>query len=156
MSPDDERPPGAVSDSRRPGPPRDSVSSATDGRQRLSNTGATDDDVAATLSRLMEVERFEPSHEFQAHARISDNAIYEEADRDFRGWWATQADTLLDWSRRWDTVLDESRAPFYEWFVGGQLNACHNCLDRHVEAGLGDRVANSAPSPTPSCIATSS
>ena len=107
----------------------------------MSNTGATDDDVAATLSRLMEVERFEPSHEFQAHARISDNAIYEEADRDFRGWWATQADTLLDWSRRWDTVLDESRAPFYEWFVGGQLNACHNCLDRHVEAGLGDRVA---------------
>jgi acetyl-CoA synthetase len=89
----------------------------------------------------MEVERFEPSREFQAHARASDNAVYDEAGRDFRGWWATQARTLLDWSRPWDTVLDESRAPFYEWFVGGQLNACHNCLDRHVEAGLGDRVA---------------
>ena len=47
----------------------------------------------------------------------------------------------LDWFERWDTVLDESEAPFYKWFIGGKLNASYNALDRHVEAGRGDRVA---------------
>jgi acetyl-CoA synthetase len=89
----------------------------------------------------MELERFEPSPEFRKDARITDASPYDEADRDFRGWWATQARELLHWFTPWDTVLDESRAPLYEWFVGGRINACHNCLDRHVEAGLGERVA---------------
>src|SRR5439155_15213112 len=47
----------------------------------------------------------------------------------------------LDWFRRWERVLDDSDPPFYRWFAGGRINACHNCLDRHVAAGLGDRIA---------------
>jgi acetyl-CoA synthetase len=47
----------------------------------------------------------------------------------------------LHWFKKWDTVLDDSNPPFYKWFVGGKLNVSYNCLDRHVEAGRGDRVA---------------
>jgi acetyl-CoA synthetase len=66
--------------------------------------------------------------------------VYEQAAHDPQGWWARQAETL-DWFERWDTVLDDSDPPFYKWFVGGKLNASYNCLDRHVEAGRGSRVA---------------
>ncbi len=66
--------------------------------------------------------------------------MHEEAASDPEAWWAKQAEAL-DWFERWDTVLDESEAPFYKWFTGGKLNASHNALDRHVEAGRGDRVA---------------
>jgi acetyl-CoA synthetase len=92
------------------------------------------------LSELLEVERFEPSEEFAAEALLSDPGIYEQAARDPEGWWAEQAEQL-HWFRRWDTVLDDSNPPFYKWFTGGTLNASYNCLDRHVEQGLGDRVA---------------
>jgi acetyl-CoA synthetase len=95
-----------------------------------------EDELAALLSR----ERFAPSAEFRAHALLSDPAVYEQAARDPDAWWAGHAEQL-DWSRRWDTVLDDSDPPFYKWFVGGELNVCHNCLDRHVEGGHGDRVA---------------
>ncbi|MGD0981231.1 MAG: acetyl-coenzyme A synthetase N-terminal domain-containing protein, partial [Solirubrobacteraceae bacterium] len=74
------------------------------------------------------MERFEPSREFRDQALIRDASVYDEAEHDFRGWWASQAHELLDWAAPWDAVLDESSAPFYKWFVGGQLNACHNCL----------------------------
>ena len=47
----------------------------------------------------------------------------------------------LDWFKQWDAVLDDSNPPFYKWFIGGQLNVSYNCLDRHVEAGRGERVA---------------
>ena len=73
-------------------------------------------------------------------ALLSDPAVYEEAARDPQAWWAKQAESL-DWSEPWDTVLDDADPPFYKWFAGGKLNASHNCLDRHVEAGRGDRVA---------------
>ncbi len=67
--------------------------------------------------------------------------MYDEAARDPEAWWAKQA-RALDWFvEPWDQVLDDSNPPFYNWFTGGKLNASHNCLDRHVEAGLGDRVA---------------
>jgi len=92
------------------------------------------------LASLLDVERFEPSEAFRKHALLSDPAIYEEADADWQGWWVRQAEEL-DWFRKWDTVLDDSNPPFYKWFVGGQLNVSYNCLDRHVEAGRGDRVA---------------
>src|SRR5947209_15986955 len=92
------------------------------------------------LAELLEVETFEPSTEFRAQARLSDLAIYDEAARDPQAWWARQAEEL-DWFERWDTVLDDSNPPFYKWFVGGTLNASYNCLDRHVLAGRGDRVA---------------
>jgi acetyl-CoA synthetase len=92
------------------------------------------------LSELLEVETFEPSPEFRAQARLSDARVYEEGACDPQAWWERQADEL-DWFRKWDTVLDDSNPPFYKWFVGGQLNASYNCLDRHVLAGRGDRVA---------------
>jgi acetyl-CoA synthetase len=92
------------------------------------------------LGELIDQEIFEPPKEFCEKALISDESVYEEAARDPETWWAKQAEAL-DWFEPWDQVLDESEAPFYKWFTGGKLNASHNCLDRHVEAGRGDRVA---------------
>ncbi|MCL2769786.1 MAG: acetate--CoA ligase [Solirubrobacterales bacterium] len=92
------------------------------------------------LGALLDVERFEPSAEFRERALLKDPAIYEEAERDPEAWWAKQAGEL-HWFRRWDRVLDDSNPPFYRWFTGGQLNVSYNCLDRHVEAGRGGRVA---------------
>src|SRR5438270_3154849 len=92
------------------------------------------------LAALLEVERFEPPPEFKREALLKDAAVYEEAARDPLGWWERQADEL-DWFERWETVLDDSNPPFYQWFVGGTLNASFNCLDRHVQAGRGERVA---------------
>ena len=99
------------------------------------------DELALELDRLLSVERFEPAREFREQALIKDAAVYDEAENDFRGWWANQAHELLDWAVPWEAVLDDSRAPFYKWFVGGKLNACYNCVDRHIDAGLGARVA---------------
>jgi acetyl-CoA synthetase len=92
------------------------------------------------LEALLEVERFEPPEDFRRQALWNDPAVYEQAERDPLAWWAKQAEDL-HWARRWERVLDDSEAPFYKWFVGGRLNASYNCLDRHVEAGNGDRVA---------------
>jgi len=92
------------------------------------------------LAELLDVERFEPPAAFRANALLSDPAVYEQAARDPLGWWERQAEEL-DWFRRWDTVLDDSDPPFFKWFVGGTLNVSHNCLDRHVLAGRGERVA---------------
>ena len=71
---------------------------------------------------------------------VSDPSIYEEADKDYEGFWEQQAEAL-DWEQKWDQVLDWSDPPNAKWFVGGKLNVAHNCVDRHVEAGNGDRVA---------------
>ena len=74
------------------------------------------------------------------HANLQDPGIYAQADADWQGWWVSQAERL-HWFKKWDRVLDDSNPPFYKWFVGGKLNVSYNCLDRHVENGLGDRVA---------------
>ncbi|GLW64530.1 acetyl-coenzyme A synthetase [Actinomadura rubrobrunea] len=93
-----------------------------------------------TLSNLLqETRRFAPPAELAETANVTAEA-YEEANADRLGFWARQADRLT-WSKRWDTVLDWSNPPFAKWFVGGELNVAYNCVDRHVEAGLGDRVA---------------
>jgi acetyl-CoA synthetase len=93
------------------------------------------------LAELLEVERFEPPPEFGDAALWSDPAVYEEAARDPEAWWMRQATELLDWIEEPSSGLDKSNPPFYKWFADGKLNASANCLDRHVEAGLGDRVA---------------
>jgi len=93
------------------------------------------------LSELLEVERFEPPAEFAAQALLSDPAVYEEAAADPEAWWMRQATELLDWAELPSQGLDDSNPPFYKWFADGKLNASANCLDRHVDAGLGDRVA---------------
>jgi len=105
---------------------------------------ATDEKHQRTLEQdlgsLLDIEKFEPSEEFRRQALWSDPAVYAEADRDPEAWWAKQAEDL-HWFEKWDAVLDDSDKPFYKWFVGGKLNASYNCLDRHVQAGRGDRVA---------------
>jgi acetyl-CoA synthetase len=93
------------------------------------------------LGELLDVERFDPPEDFVREALVTDMSLHEEAAKDPVAWWASQARERLDWFEDFDTVLDDSRAPFFEWFAGGKLNASHNCLDRHVQAGNGDRVA---------------
>jgi acetyl-CoA synthetase len=83
---------------------------------------------------------FPPSAEFAAAAVVSDPAVYASAAADPVAFWADQAVQLLDWDQPFDTAL-EWELPFASWFVGGRLNVSYNCLDRHVAAGLGDRVA---------------
>ncbi|MEJ7894312.1 MAG: acetate--CoA ligase [Solirubrobacteraceae bacterium] len=92
------------------------------------------------LETLLEVETFDPPEQFASEALITDAGIYDEAEADYRGFWAERA-RALDWAKDWDTVLNEDDPPFYKWFEGGTLNVAHNCVDRHVEAGNGDRVA---------------
>ncbi len=92
------------------------------------------------LAELLEVERFPPSEEFRSRALLNDPEVYERAGADPLGWWAEQAEQL-HWFSPWQQVLDDSNPPFYKWFTGGKLNVSYNCLDRHVEAGRGERVA---------------
>ncbi|HEX2087358.1 MAG TPA: AMP-binding protein, partial [Solirubrobacteraceae bacterium] len=100
----------------------------------------TRQDLSARLEELSKVERFEPPEELRERAVVRDPGVYEEAARDRLAWWEKQAERL-HWFERWDEVLDDSNPPFYKWFTGGKLNVSYNCLDRHVEAGRGDRVA---------------
>src|SRR5437588_1152192 len=100
----------------------------------------TSDALDSELAELLEVESFPPPPEFREQALLKDPAVYERAARDPLRWWAEQAQQL-DWFERWEQLLEDSNPPFYKWFVGGKLNASHNCLDRHVAAGHGDRVA---------------
>jgi acetyl-CoA synthetase len=93
-----------------------------------------------TLANLLSEDRtFPPSSEFAAQANVT-AAAYEEAAADRLAFWERQA-RRLDWSKDWDRVLDWDNPPFAKWFTGGELNVAANCLDRHVDAGLGDRVA---------------
>jgi acetyl-CoA synthetase len=92
------------------------------------------------LEELLEQEKFPPPDEFREQANISDDSIYDEADEDYEGFWEKQAEAL-DWEQKWDQVLDWSDPPNAKWFVNGKLNVAYNCVDRHVEAGNGDRVA---------------
>jgi acetyl-CoA synthetase len=97
-------------------------------------------DLESRLEELLEQDTFAPPDEFRENAVVSDDSIYDEADKDYEGFWEQQAEAL-DWETKWDQVLDWSDPPNAKWFVGGKLNVAHNCVDRHVEAGNGDRVA---------------
>src|SRR5471032_503789 len=68
-------------------------------------------------------------------------ALHARSLKDPEGFWAEQAQAI-DWTKRWDTVLDASNPPFYRWFVGGELNACHNALYRHVDGAQGNNRAD--------------
>jgi acetyl-CoA synthetase len=93
------------------------------------------------LAGLLEVERFEPPAEFRERALLADPAVYEEAAADPQAWWLRQATELLEWETEPSEALDDSNPPFYRWFADGRLNVSANCLDRHVAAGRGGRVA---------------
>jgi acetyl-CoA synthetase len=93
------------------------------------------------LEGQLSVEKFEPPAAFRERALWSDPKVYEEAAADPEAWWLRQATELLDWDTEPTRGLDDSNPPFYKWFEDGRLNASANCLDRHVEAGIGERVA---------------
>jgi len=80
---------------------------------------------------------------------------YDETYQRWRGspeaFWAEAAEAI-DWSRRWDAVLDDSRSPFTRWFAGAETNTCHNALDRHVEGGRGEQAALIHDSPVAGTI----
>ncbi|MBN9131095.1 MAG: acetate--CoA ligase [Paenarthrobacter ureafaciens] len=100
--------------------------------------GQTRQDALENL--LQENRKFAPSAEFAANAVVSADE-YAKADADRPAFWANKARELLTWSKDFDQALDWSNPPFAKWFVGGEVNAAYNALDRHVENGLGDRVA---------------
>ncbi|MFM0193489.1 acetate--CoA ligase [Paraburkholderia strydomiana] len=101
--------------------------------------------MSAIESVLQERRVFPPSAEAAAGATISGmdayHALTAEAERDYEGFWGRLARETLSWNKPFTKVLDESKAPFYTWFEDGQLNASYNSIDRHVEAGNGERVA---------------
>ncbi|WP_175115465.1 acetate--CoA ligase, partial [Paraburkholderia solisilvae] len=101
--------------------------------------------MSAIESVLQERRVFPPSAETMKAASISGmdayRALVAEAERDYEGFWARLARETLSWHKPFSKVLDESNAPFYKWFEDGELNASYNSLDRHVEAGNGERVA---------------
>jgi len=96
-------------------------------------------DAGALDALLHEDRRFPPPPAFAASAVVSDPEIYEQAAADPEAFWAGWAEEL-EWFERWHTVL-EWTPPHAKWFLGGKLNVSHNCLDRHVAAGRGDRTA---------------
>jgi len=84
--------------------------------------------------------RFPPSEEFKKQALVVDTGFYDDGEEDYQGFWANQAADLVTWSKDWSTIC-EWELPYAKWFVEGQLNVSENCLDRHVAAGKGDKVA---------------
>ncbi len=88
---------------------------------------------------LAEARTFPPSAEFSAQANAQ-AGLYAEAEADFEAFWAKQARERISWFTSFGTVLDWD-LPFAKWFVGGELNVTYNCVDRHVERGLGAKVA---------------
>ena len=96
----------------------------------------TDDSLSTHLDRAT----LEPDPAFTAQANGTQD-MYAAAEADHEGFWAEQGRKYVTWAKDFDTTLDWSQAPFAKWFVGGELNVAYNCVDRHVEAGNGDRVA---------------
>jgi len=105
------------------------------------STPASDQTLEQQLEEMLEKnEKFEPPESFSEHALLNDPSIYEEAEADWKGWWLKQAKEL-HWFKEPTKDLNDSDPPFYKWFEDGKINASYNCLDRHVEAGKGDKVA---------------
>ncbi|MDN5294193.1 MAG: acetyl-CoA synthetase [Eubacteriales bacterium] len=81
----------------------------------------------------------DPPAEFAAQANAKAD-LYEKAAADRLAFWADEAENL-DWFKKWDKVLDDSNPPFFKWFVGGKINACYNCVDRHVKTWRRNKAA---------------
>ena len=97
--------------------------------------------MSSQIDHLLDESReFAPSAEFIAQS-INDPAEYEQAKADREAFWGERAREAVHWHKPFTQVLDWSNAPFAKWFDDGELNVAYNCLDRHVEAGNGDRVA---------------
>ena len=117
-----------------------SDTTASSASTAANNTASTANNTAAIDALQWEKRCFPPSEEFKRQSLVTGTFMYDEADADYQGFWARQAADLLDWSTDWHTIC-QWELPFSKWFVGGQLNVSYNCLDRHVLAGRGDKVA---------------
>src|ERR1700704_2849567 len=100
---------------------------------------------AGTIESVLQEDRlFPPSKDFVKQANVSGMAAYQalcdEAERDFEGFWARLARENLAWKKPFTKTLDESKPPFFKWFHDGELNASYNCLDRHLRTQP-DKVA---------------
>jgi len=87
-----------------------------------------------------ESRQFAPAESFVASTHVRDRSLHVEGQQNFEAYWARHARELVSWSRDWATT-SEWKLPFAKWFIGGELNVSYNCLDRHVEAGRGEKVA---------------
>ena len=97
--------------------------------------------MSSQIDHLLEKDReFPPSPEFAAQA-VARPELYERAAADRESFWGEQARELLHWHTPFTQILDWTTPPFAKWFADGELNVAYNCLDRHVEAGHGNRVA---------------
>ena len=93
-----------------------------------------------TLDDLLKEHRlFKPSPPFKKQANLNDPAIYKKAQKNPQAFWAEQA-KALDWYKKWGRIL-EWKKPFAKWFIGGKLNACYNCVDRHITGANRNKAA---------------
>ena len=103
------------------------------------NTAASE--LEDELGHLLDQERFAAPKAFAAAARVTGSELHDAPGEDAPAWWLAQATEIVDWVNEPTIAVDDTRKPFYEWFADGELNVSANCLDRHVQAGHGDRVA---------------
>ena len=97
--------------------------------------------MAKENGKEMEGEVYYPSEEVVAQARLKDwDALAEKAGKDLQGFWADEANEL-EWFKKWDTVLDDSKKPFFKWFVGAKTNIVHNAIDRHLKTHRKNQLA---------------
>src|SRR5262249_54832550 len=111
------------------------------GRRAEMATKVKAEDVEQQLESMLDIEQFPPPEDFKKEALVSDDSMYDEAAKDLEGFWQRQAEELIDWAEKPTQTLDASDAPLYKWSAKAKRNAPYNCLDRHVEAGNGDRIA---------------
>ncbi len=83
---------------------------------------------------------YPPTDEFKNNALVADNSLYELAAKDRLGFWAIMAENL-DWFKKWDKLFSDEQAPFYQWYIGGRINACYNCVDRHAKSHRRNKAA---------------
>ncbi|MFN6998139.1 MAG: acetyl-coenzyme A synthetase N-terminal domain-containing protein, partial [Aquincola tertiaricarbonis] len=97
------------------------------------------------MSENQESKLYEPSAAAREGAHVSGMAAYQrlvdEAEADHAAYWARLAREFITWKQPFTQALDDANAPFFKWFQDGTLNASYNCLDRHIEAGKGDKTA---------------
>ena len=99
------------------------------------------DRIDPEIAALLHEDRvFRPDADFSAQATIRDDTPYKEADRDYEGFWAKLA-SELEWTRPWTKVLDWANPPHAKWFVGGEINASVNCVDRHIRNARRNKAA---------------
>ncbi|MGL4506540.1 MAG: acetyl-coenzyme A synthetase N-terminal domain-containing protein, partial [Aeromonas sobria] len=97
------------------------------------------------MSEATEVRVYQPSQDMVSNAAVSGMDAYKalcaEAERDYEGYWARLAREHVTWQTPFTRTLNEDNRPFFKWFEDGKLNVSYNCLDRNIQAGLGDKTA---------------